>query len=388
MSRASKTGVRGLYRDEDGRFRIDLRWRDAGSRKWRRYSERFPPGTKAATAKARALHVLNLAMAGELDPDHRDPPSLSGAFDAYERWVAANRPKALRCRRQHRRVLLRVIGDPRIDRLTPWHLEKYKRARREEGAAPGTINRALSTLKHMVGLIARGELAEGKPWLSREQAHAIRDVKLLREPPGRVRYLHDSERVALFAAMPEWLRLLAAAAILTGLRQGALLALRRGQVDLRNRVLTVLRGKDNRTHHVPIADALVPVLEAALARSRCDHAFTNAAGERLVRDSVTTAFSRARAAAGIPSTRQDPARGVRFHDLRHHFASLLVQDGVPIYTVSKLLGHADIKTSSRYAHLGDANLRAAVAGLSDPTAPAKPGPSTTVSSLAPGSRRT
>ena len=51
---------------------------------------------------------------------------------------------------------------------------------------------------------------------------------------------------------------------------------------------------------------------------------------------------------------------VRMHDLRHTFASNLVNSGQPIYVVSKLLGHSQIKTTMRYSHLGDETLLSAV----------------------------
>jgi integrase len=71
---------------------------------------------------------------------------------------------------------------------------------------------------------------------------------------------------------------------------------------------------------------------------------------------IKKAWARALRIAGI--------REFRFHDLRHTFASRLVQGGVPIKAVQELLGHADIKMTMRYAHLAPHNLRDAVSVLS------------------------
>ena len=67
---------------------------------------------------------------------------------------------------------------------------------------------------------------------------------------------------------------------------------------------------------------------------------------------VSSAFKRATRKAGIES--------LRFHDLRHDFASNLVQAGIDIYTVKELLGHKDLRMTVRYCHLAPENLRDAV----------------------------
>jgi integrase len=52
-------------------------------------------------------------------------------------------------------------------------------------------------------------------------------------------------------------------------------------------------------------------------------------------------------------------QGLRLHDLRHTAASQMANSGVPLFTISILLGHSDLKSSSRYSHLADSTLMAA-----------------------------
>ena len=70
--------------------------------------------------------------------------------------------------------------------------------------------------------------------------------------------------------------------------------------------------------------------------------------------SLTTAFSRVLKKAGLDGN---------LHCLRHTFAAHLLMNGVPLYTVSQLLGHADISTTQIYAHLSEEHLQDAVKGL-------------------------
>ena len=214
MSRASKTGIRGLYRGDDGRFRIDLRWREPSTGQRRRYCERLPAGVTAAAAKQRARELLSAALAGGFDPQQAPPRRLGEALDEYEKWAKVNRPRTLRDRQSIGKILRDRLGDPPLDELNPFLVERFKRDRAAEGVAPATVNRAVAMLKHLCGLCASWG------WMPEDKARAIRAVKLLREPPGRVRYLTGDEEERLIAALPSGIRPIVLAALLSGMRLG------------------------------------------------------------------------------------------------------------------------------------------------------------------------
>jgi integrase len=143
----------------------------------------------------------------------------------------------------------------------------------------------------------------------------------------------------------------------TGCRRGELLQLRWRDIDLKSARLTV-RGdgaKSGTTRVVALNTEAVSVLTAWKREQAGEAAyvFHNAEGDSL--GGIKTAFLKVLEDAKIV--------GFRFHDLRHDFASKLVQAGVDLNTVRELLGHADLKMTLRYAHLAPEHQAAAVAKL-------------------------
>jgi integrase len=139
-------------------------------------------------------------------------------------------------------------------------------------------------------------------------------------------------------------------AINTGLRRAELLSLRWSGLDMHAKMLTVRaeRAKNGHQRHVPLNTEALTVLSAWRDQSAdVGTVFTPA--------DIKTAWVNLLVKAKITN--------FRFHDLRHHFASRLVTKGVDLNTVRELLGHADIKMTLRYAHLGPDHLAAAVARL-------------------------
>jgi integrase len=139
----------------------------------------------------------------------------------------------------------------------------------------------------------------------------------------------------------------------TGLRRGELLALRWADVDLAGRQLTVRASgtKSGQTRHVPLNTEALTVLKRWRRQSNGPRVFA-----------VDTSFKTAWASL----LKQAKIESFRWHDLRHHFGSRLVQSGVPLNTVRELLGHQSIAMTLRYAHLADGDKASAVEKLVRP----------------------
>src|SRR3989440_7661936 len=139
----------------------------------------------------------------------------------------------------------------------------------------------------------------------------------------------------------------------TGLRRGEVLKLRWGSVDFDRRLLTVegRNAKNRQTRHVPLNEEALSALRRWREQS--------GSGTRLF--DVATGFR----TAWKKLLKRATITRFRWHDLRHHFASCLVQHGVPLNTVRDLLGHSSVGMSLRRAHLAPDQRREAVAKLNE-----------------------
>ncbi|HEX3034616.1 MAG TPA: site-specific integrase [Thermodesulfobacteriota bacterium] len=138
-------------------------------------------------------------------------------------------------------------------------------------------------------------------------------------------------------------------ALNTGMRKGEIISLRWEDIDFENNLITVRQevSKSKKLRRIPINSTLRKVLlEQKLKTGWNDYVFLNPEGSPYQRsDSLKRCFEGACRRANI--------KGFRFHDLRHTFATRLIKAGVSIVVVSKILGHADLKTTMRYVHPED-----------------------------------
>ena len=191
-----------------------------------------------------------------------------------------------------------------------------------QGLAPATVNRRLTILRRLLNLAYQ--------WGWTEQPLAPR-VKLLRVQNERHLYLTPREVAMLAAAARE-----AAEHILllayTGMRVGELwLAQKRDGC-----AILPATTKSGRPRIIPLPSQ---VTRASLP-------------PKITRSQLRKRFEMARAAIGRPE--------IRLHDLRHSYASCLVQTGARLPAVRDLLGHSDLSVTGRYSHLAPSHLRDAV----------------------------
>lgn len=229
----------------------------------------------------------------------------------------------------------------------------YELQRRAKGIKPATVVKELGLLRRMFN-VAR------KQW-KWKMPNPVSEIELPKVDNGRIRYLATEEYRKLFAdldkAEERWLKPFVTIALETGLRLSNLCNLTWSEVNMFNRIISVSGEKmKNRDHiGIPISESAYETLrEQQKVRCISDHVFHHD-GKKLYPVKVQRAFRRVIASAGI--------KDFHFHDLRLSFASSLVQSGVNIYAVQKLLGHKDGRMTQRYAHLSIENLRSAISKM-------------------------
>jgi len=226
--------------------------------------------------------------------------------------------------------------------LTPARISEYKSLRRSQEAKTATIARELEVLRHALNLA----LKEWE-WIER---NPFEKVRIDKAHNTRERWITFEEEQRLLDASPAWLREIIVFALNTGMRQNEILSLQWPEVDLFRRTATILLTKNKEKRTVPLNQTTVELLKAKnKIRSISGYVFVSEVASKIDARNLLRAYFSAREKANLAD--------VRFHDLRHTFATRLVQSGIDLYVVKELLGHKTITMTMRYAHHYPESLR-------------------------------
>ena len=274
--------------------------------------------------------------------------------ELMDRYEAEHVLRKLRHRglKGYMKNLRAFFGDRTLADITPNLIAAYKNKRYSDGMAPATINRELANLKKAFNLAMR-------EWEWCHQNPVTR-VSMEKENNKRDRWLSEEEESRLLAVSASWLRDLVLFALHTGMRMGEILELTWRAVDFSRRTVTVLRSKNGERRTIPVNDTVLRVLKEK-ARVGClgsDLVFCSKSYTPMESGHLRRSFRLALKKAKIEE--------FHFHDLRHTFATRLVQAGIDLYKVQQLLGHKSPIMTQRYAHHYPESLRDGVEILDRP----------------------
>ena len=358
-------GEGSVTQRRDGRWmaRLDLGWQN-GRRVRKCFYGATAQEAQEKLLKARADLAQGLPVAVERQT--------VGQFLAH--WLDTVRPSLAPRTFEHYEMVLRLhvvpdLGPLRLDKLSPQHVQALLARKAAAGLSTQSVRHVRTVLRIALnqalkwGLVARNAAALAvAPKLVRKQFRSL--------TPEQARQLLDAAKGDRFEAI-------FTVALSLGLRLGEIIGLRWQDVDLNAGTLTVnqtiyrVRGKgviaaapkterSRRTLHLP--ESVVSALRSHRARQLQERlaagrdwkdtglVFTSRIGTPVDQRNLFRAFKALLAKAGLPD--------VRFHDLRHSAASLLLAQGVPMRAVMELLGHSSISTTADiYSHVMPAMMR-------------------------------
>lgn len=283
-------------------------------------------------------------------------PTIAEVAERYLEYGRTYKRSADIDERYLRLHLLPRFGKMHLEEVTQTELLDWLDAKvRVDGYAQATVNRWQVILSHMYRMAKKWGLPgsdrnplEGVPQKACEN-HIERFLT-----PEETRRL----QVAVQASPNTQLKYIVALLLLTGCRKRELLDAKWDEFQLNRQTwrIPMQRAKTSKTRHVPLSQAATEVLEQLPRWDGCPYVVPNPA-TLVPYHSIFFAWDKARKEAGLPD--------VRIHDLRHSAASNLVNSGQSLYVVGTILGHAQTKTTQRYAHLANDTLLAAANAAAD-----------------------
>ncbi|MEA1084219.1 site-specific integrase [Sphingomonas sp. CD22] len=240
-------------------------------------------------------------------------------------------------------------GRTRLNEIDGRAVAQWLADKRAEGLAPATVVKIKAIFGRSFELGARW----GIPGCER---NPVRGIQLKPLNNARQRYLSADEAGRLLAAAERSRNPLLAPVVglllLTGMRVSELLSTRREHVDVDRRTLFVPTSKTGRSRYVPLAQAALDIIDRLPKKDGTVFLFPSPKCPATHLTTIKHGWQTARDAANLP--------GLRIHDLRHSAASFMVNSGVDLFAVGKVLGHANVASSARYSHLAQDTLLAAV----------------------------
>jgi integrase len=301
-------------------------------------------------AETEAKRIIGQVASGVVPGRRKPKVGTFGDFlsEYYEGYVRTHHKSRASDADRLRKVFSDLLPMPLTD--IKWiHVERIRQARQDDGIQKTTINRDIAALKASFsvavkeGLLAANPLAKMTP------------MKIDKEPATRA--LTDDEERRIMDAIgmsPAYLKPMVVVSLYTGLRQGELFSLQWDDVDLAAGMLTVrgFNAKSKQTRYVNLNETALRALREWKS-SDTGLVFPGKTGGQT--NNVKRSFASLLKRADVHS--------FRWHDMRHSFASKLVQAGVDLNTVRELMGHCDIKMTLRYAHLAPKHKALAVAQI-------------------------
>ncbi len=300
----------------------------------------------------------------------------------YHDWALTHLRNPNKRLKEMQTCFYQEFANMKLEAIDPFSIERWRSKRIKSGVTASTVNRNITELRSIFSKAKQWGVINNSPF---------EHIKPLRQDNNaKIRYLSKSEQTQLLEALDkrehkmraerananqwraergyellpnlfdlafvDYLKPMVLLAMHTGMRRGEIFNLEWQDINFLSKTVTINgnKAKSGQTRHIPLNKIIIEVMEDWKKQNQTSGlVFPNAQGYSL--DNIATSWANLLELANI--------KDFRFHDLRHHFASMLVMSGVDLNTVRELLGHNDIKTTLRYAHLAPEHKQEAVEKL-------------------------
>jgi integrase len=320
----------------------------------RRYRQKSPENSKAGAQAYESVLRQKLSRGESIEFIETPPTTIPIFADFCEEWMTKyvetnNKWSEIVSKRTILKSnILPFFGRLRLDQITNRHIDEYKTIKMRAGLKNKTINNHLSCLRKCLNTANDWGIIEFVP-----------KIKLLKVPPPQTTFLTQDECSTLLGRVDGNWRDMILFVLLTGLRFGELSALMWTDIDFVQKIITVQRSfsmgklgstKGNKIRKIPLAEDLLFMLGSKKRFGK--YIFAEEDGEPPSQSTYCKKM--------LELSKYANSKKVTWHLLRHTFASHLANSHVVIQSIQILLGHSDLKTTMRYAHIAPNTLVEAI----------------------------
>ncbi len=323
-----------ISKSSSGGWLVDIQ---PGGRGAKRFRKTFK--TKAEALGWEAWLKTQVTQSPEWQPAKRDRRTLLDLVDLWHKHHGIN----LRAGADtHKRLqnLTKALGNPYADQFRPEMFAEYRAKRLSEGITANNLNREQSYLRAVFN-----ELERLGQWKAENPLSKVRQIKISER---ELSFLSNEQIKALLKSLNGESKLIAKICLATGARWGEAESLRVSQV--RNGQLHFSGTKSGKNRSIPIDEALIEELNNHLEKR---YGKNKALAERYFQ------YGYALFRKAVEKSELTLPKGQMTHVLRHTFASHFMMNGGNILTLQKILGHANLTMTMRYAHLSPEHLQEA-----------------------------
>ena len=332
-------------------------------------------------ADIRAERMRTMRHGEELPQEKKRAITFKTLAEEYLKWSAENKSrKGIDDKSRYENHLQDRFDDKRLDEIMLLDLERMKSEMTKSNLSPKTISHCLGLIRAMYNWAVDHNHYTGKNPIPKKRKSEKKGIMPTIQN-ARDRFLSIEEADKLLKELKrnhqikkEYKELkdpklhdIAVISLHSGARASEIFNLKWQDVDFSNGLMTLRDTKNTETRYAPMTKAVREMLKSRLPddpKKPIDpnaYVFTDSEGEKI--KEVSNSFERVVDRLGFNKNVTDRRQRVVFHTCRHSFASWLAIQGVPLYTISRLMGHKSISMSERYSHLSPDHRKDAVNGL-------------------------